>query len=171
MPFPNDNGNPYARIRHHEVLGSNGRSYPCRIVWTCINDLYRHQLLTRDDHDRQISALQDHMYRGTLPGDTRFYSVYSGEHVYWVELVDDLMEMYTMAVNFWDLTDSDEENHEPMIDHDVPRDLYAVPFPTNIGAFRLHMQAMMAMDIEEDGIDTDETLNTTQSTAESTTEN
>ena len=126
-----DDGTP---VYHDEVIGSSGRAYPCAVIYKCIDDVLDHELITYDQSVHQGQAVADHQYSGILPGSRRFYSPYSGEYVYFVELLDDYIEMYTMAMNFWDLTDSEEENEDPMqVD-----DLWARPFPTNIGAFRLY---------------------------------
>lgn len=149
-------------IRNHLVFGLSGREYPCRVIEFCLNDLYDHDLLTRSDYGLQIAALHDHMFRGILPGLRRFYSAYSGEHVLFLELVDDLMEMYIIAANFFDETDDEMEEMDPVEEED----LYAEPHPTNIGAFRLETQYLLGMD--DLSVQARGDLDTTQSSGEAT---
>ncbi|UNI72588.1 MAG: hypothetical protein [Avonheates virus Gas_102] len=155
--------NPYRHVAYHEIIGGAGTAYPCSVVARCFDDLYDHELFVDNDHHAAMDALTNHMWRGILPGDTRFYSPYSGEYVYFLELVDDVMSMYEMAVNFFDLTDSEEENVEP----EAVINLYDRPFPRNIGAFRL----IPGFDVMNDATwDTDTTLNTTQTSGEDSME-
>ena len=160
-------------VINHEVIGASGRSYPVGIIGQGIDDLYDNDLLTYDDHHSAIEALQNHMRRGIMPGLTRFYSVYSGERVYFTEMVDDVAEMYTLAMNFWDLTDDESENEEP----DGVTDLWTGPFrASNIGAMRMYNSpdtVVVSMRVFHDALDrsTDETDDTTMESGENTTEN
>lgn len=106
------------------------------------------------------------MFDGELPGDRRFYSAFSGDSVYWPQLMDELHEMFVTSTNWMDLTDSEDDGSVHVNDEN----LYSEPYPTNIGAFRIYFP-FHRFDIDpvrDDGADGDTEM--TQSTAESTAE-
>lgn len=156
--------NPY-RIKHGVVLDANGYAWCVNTMRKCIQDLYDHDMLTRFEYERQIGALQNHVYHGILPGNLLYYSVYSGEMVRWGELVGDTMGMYVTACNWADL----EEDGEDARDEGMSVDLYWRPFPTNIGVFRLY-----GTDPVYDGdsaVAIEDILNTTSDTIETAESN
>ncbi|UNI72592.1 MAG: hypothetical protein [Avonheates virus Gas_1078] len=114
----------------------NGDWVPCKIAHECMRDLYHYGHLDDIMYTEWSDALQDYVYHGIMPGQDRFYSVYTSEYVYFLEMIGDTMEMFNLAMNFWDLTD-DEEWLDPAEVVMRDEDLYARPFPTNIGGFRL----------------------------------
>lgn len=142
-------------ITFNYVIGASGNDYPCRTLRMCFYDLRRHGYIYDDDLEQCIDALHNHQFRGIMPGTQRFWSIFSDEWVYFTELVDDVMAMYRLAVNFADLTDDeDEENHNPQ-----EIDLYEVPFPEDIGRFRLNVADFEPFPVEElfgEGIDMDD---------------
>lgn len=74
---------------------------------------------------------------GALPGTTKFYSVYSGEQITFLKLLDDLYTMYVMASNWYDLTD--DETVESTLDDlaSVAVNLFPV-HPIHIGRFNMN---------------------------------
>ena len=143
----------------HLFYDTHGRSISESHLQYAAHDLCRHRHLSHGDRAAIMGAIIDATERNTLPGFTRFYSPYSGEHVFWPELIGDIIEMWTMAVNFMDLTDSEDEDDDIMRDIDI----WARPYPDNIGVFRLSWDHPMNY---SDTV----TENTTDS-GESTTEN
>lgn len=125
--------NPYRAVRYDRVPGVGGRFYPCDLVAKCIDDLFDHGFLSNEQHHASMGALTRHMYDGELPGDTLFYTPYSGECVYFLEFCDDLMNMLEMAIHFRD----DMPLDDPLGEVDWERSALG-DFPVNIGAFRLN---------------------------------
>ena len=137
---------------HNTITDINGRVHSCSLVRRCFIDLYHHRHLCELDFYKIIDSLNGHQFYGMLPGMKRFFSVMSNSQVFWCTLVAETMQMYMLAFNFFDVTDSDDEEDSPT----GVIELFDNEFPDNIGVFR-NIGAYW------DENDTDETLNTTQS--------
>ena len=120
------------QVRYHHVVGFTGQAYPVHCVRSCAMDLYHHGHVSRDNLDSQLRALNDHAFNGIMPGDRQFFSYYSRQWMTFVHWIDELIVMYTMAVNWQDVTDDEEDDGIEIV-----IDLYDVPFPTNIGVFSM----------------------------------
>ena len=113
------------------VIGASGNEYACYLMRRCFSDLFHHGHYSINEYEMQIEALDDHMFRGILPGDRKFFSVMDNKTKYWPEMIDDVHDMYLLAVNFFDET-SDEDEDSPI----SVVDLFERDFPVNIGVFR-----------------------------------
>lgn len=115
--------------RHTMITGKSGKAYSCALLRHCFIDLFRHGHIGTCEMDIYMDALSAHVNDGILPGDTRFFSVMTGSSVYWTTMIDDVMNMYELALNFWELSDSEDEQAVMVSE--------PITFPDNIGVFRM----------------------------------
>ena len=127
--------NPTARATvlndHLMFYDTEGNGISCDMLDRCVYDLIIHEHISHEqayDIARAMNECADH---GVLPGMDRFYSPWSRTLVMWPRFISDIIALYTLAVNFADMTDSEEENTDP----NSVIDLWEAEFPTNIGIF------------------------------------
>ena len=123
--------NPYALVRNTTVTSRTGRVVPICRMREAIIDLCHHGHITTADREEQLIALREAEIDDWLPGFKMFYSCFIGKYVLWPKLVDHVMDMYEIAVQ-WTLDDDDGSVSDPM----PLIDYWKFTVPRNIGMFR-----------------------------------
>lgn len=125
--------NPYAldntdRVNNNRVWLPNGEYIHCTFLSRAVGDLFHHGFMTLHDTNEFLEALEEHYYRGVLPGQRRFFSVYSGEYEYFLVVCKQTLDVLLSSVSFFrDLDLNVREERARAYRHLIAN------FPRNIG--------------------------------------
>lgn len=135
---------PSAVLIHHDVIPSaNGIPVETSLLHQINNDLFEfgwHSLL---EHEKLNYWLRQYETGGAMPGTMTFRSVYTGEWVGFLFLIDDLYNMYNLAANWYDITEDEESDH-PSDEEDDWVVVLTPNFPANLGRFNMDPGAWYA---------------------------
>lgn len=115
-----------------------GRNVEFGILQYGLWDLYDTGYLHLQEYCLADYWLRSYKNGGALPGAARFHDVFSGEEVYFLQMLDGVFEMYVAAINNERVNQSSSTTDtEPSTDSSV--DLWAVR-PSCIGRFGVSPQ-------------------------------
>ena len=114
---------------------ASGRNIEFGILQYGIWDLYDNGYLHLQEWSIANYWIRSYREGGALPGFTRFFDVFSGEHVSFLQMLDGVFEMYVAAYNHERIDQSSSTaSTDPASDQSV--DLWPPHFrPDNIGRF------------------------------------
>lgn len=127
---------PTPRFTPQLATTHSGRNVDFAILSYALQDLFDFGYLHLQEYAVSMDWLRSYQEGGALPGDRRFYCPWSGEMVYFLQFLDGLFELYVMAKNSEDLTDTENEDPNPEDDDFDDIDIW-FPWPINIGRYGL----------------------------------
>lgn len=117
---------------------ASGRNIEFGILQYGLWDLFDTGYLHLQEYTFANYWLNQYKCGGALPGSARFHDVFSGEDVFFLQMLDGVFEMYVAAVNHERINQSSSTaDTEPSTDSSV--DLWSVR-PSGIGRFGLSPQ-------------------------------
>lgn len=121
------------------AITASGRAVEFGILQYALYDLFESNYLHLQEYTLADFWLRSYMNGGALPGGLKFYDVFSGEEVYFLQMLDGLFEMYSAAVNHESINQSTSTaSTDPASDDEI--ELWTFR-PVNIGQFGLGIQA------------------------------
>lgn len=112
------------------AITASGREIEFPILGYICHDLRAHGHITFEEYSEMHYWIESYRSGGAMPGLQRFRSPFTNEMVYFVHLLDDLLEMWQIASNWADLTDDEDDQESLTGEEDI--DLYR-PWPHDIG--------------------------------------
>ena len=121
------------------AITASGREVDFSVLLYSIWDLCEWGHLAEFEYAKAHFWIMQYKNGGPMPGEERFFCVWSNEMVYFTTMLDGLWELYIAAMNETDITDDEEadERMEELLGIDPADYDLLYPWPVNIGRFGL----------------------------------